>query len=1136
MTLVHRLSLRRIALCVSLAVAAPAFAQNTTSAIGGRVTSADGKPVAGASVSILHVESGSVSTVTTDAEGRYTARGLRAGGPYTVTISKDGQTDKRDGVVLALAETASVDGRLGAVAEKIVVTGSGVASDRFNNLAMGAGTSIGRQELDAFASIQRNLQDYARADPRLAQTDKERGEISAGGQNTRFNSVTIDGVTISDTFGLEANNLPTLKQPVSIDAIESVQVNLSNYDVTQKGYTGANINAATKSGTNKLKGSVYYVFRDDKWVGQRYVRTNDSYVDAPKFEETTVGATLGLPIIKDRLFLFANYEMLNSTRNAPAFGPLGSGSTNVGITPSLISSAQTLAQQRYNFNIGSSDIPSGTELEVKDALLKLDWNIAKGHRASFRYTKTEQQEPFFPNLSATALSLNSNWYTQKKEIETLVGQWFADWSPSFSTELKVSQRDYNSFPENNASSPQVLLQVTGALPAGTTGVPTGTRTLFFGTERSRHFNLLDTKTLDTYAAGNWLIGDHEVKFGGDYSKNEVYNAFLQDTKGNYTFSCVNSSSTYTYSFGAITCATATAAQVEAAILENFQRGRPSSFQVQVAAPGKTLGDAVAIWSLENLGLFAQDTWNVNKNLTVTYGARLDTPKIAEKPIANAAAAAPTVAGNPATGTRQSGGFGRDNTVTIDGQDLFQPRVGFNWTFDSKRPMQLRGGFGLFQGAAANVWLSNPFSNTGVATRIIGCGGAFGACPASGGIFSSDPNNQPTNFTGASPAANVDFISGALEQPSVWKANLAFETELPWWNIIASAEYLYTKTKTGIYYQHLNLGDPTRTGPDGRQLFYTAQGYNPACWSAGGVLSTTGATCTGARTRALSNPSFANVLLAEKTGGGGGDQITVALSRPLRHGYGWSLSYTRTSAKEVSPLTSSVANSNWISRSIFNPNEDVSANAAYLIRDRFNASLNFQRAFFGNYRTTIGLFYEGRRGKPYSWTFINDMNGDGVAGNDLMYIPSGPGSGQVVFLGDTATSRTNEDRFWSIVDSFDGLRDARGGVVKRNSEFAPWTNSIDARLSQEFPGFMKGNKATVSLDILNVGNLLNKKWGRINEIGFTSAGGFTRTFVNYAGIDSAGRYIYSLANLKDFTTRQERGESQWALQMTLRYEF
>ncbi|HYD80073.1 MAG TPA: TonB-dependent receptor [Paucimonas sp.] len=1139
--------LTELALSVALAFSvAPAFAQNTTSAIGGLVTSADGSPAAGAQVTIKHVESGSVSNVTTDATGRYTARGLRPGGPYTITVTKGGVTETHENVYLQLAETASLDAKLGAGQATATVTVTGrAASDRFNKSAMGAGTNIGRAELAALASIQRNLQDYARTDPRLSQTDKDRGEMSAAGQNFRYNSITIDGVAINDTFGLESNNLPTIKQPISIDAIQSVQVNVSNYDVTQKGYTGANINAVTKSGTNELHGSVYYVFRNDKLAGDRYNATTDTYSAPSPFKETTKGITLGGPIIKDKLFFFANYEEMTSapSRTAPTHGPVGSSLTNVAISQSAISSLQSLAQSRYGMNVGGSDVPDGSNTSVKDSLIKLDWNINDDHRANLRYTKTEQIEQIFPGFGNTSLSLNSYWYNQKKTIETTVAQWFGDWTENFSTEVKVSQRDYHSEPNNNSNLPAMALRFSGALPAGApSSLSTGNRFLNFGTERSRHFNVLDTKTLDAYFGANWAIGKHDVKFGADYTKNEIFNAFFQNTKGNYQFRCVDSSATWTYTFGPITCSSASAADHERAVLENFSRGRPAEYTLQAPNAGYTLNDAAAQYTQTGYGLFIQDAWAVTPALSILYGVRYDMTSVGSTPKANAAVAAPVVAGNVATNTRQTGGFGYDNTVTIDGKKLLQPRVGFNYKLDiSERPTQLRGGIGLFEGAAANVWLANPFQNNGLTMRIVSCGTpGFGACPGTDGLFSADPANQPTTLTGAPPAANVDLVSPNLGQPSVWKANLAFEHELPFLGLVFGMEYLNTKTRTGINYQHLNLGPSTRTGKDGRELFHSTQGYNSNCWSATGNASTSGA-CAGNSGRGLRNSSYNNVFLATKTEKGGGDVITMSLQRPLRGGWGASFAYTYTNATEVSPLTSSTAESNWLGRASFHPNEDVASKSSHLVKDRVSATFTWQKAFFSTYKTTFGMFYEGRSGRPYSWTYSNDLNGDGINGNDLMYIPSGFGSGEVVFRGDTATSRTNEERFWAIVNANPELSAAKGGVVKRNSGRSAWVNSFDMRLSQEIPSFFAGHKAVFSLDFLNVGNMINKRWGRISEMNFSGAspagGGQRRTFVAYSGLDAQGRYIYSMQDrVTEPEVKQNKGESQWAVQATVRYEF
>ena len=1141
-----QIRLTKLALALSIALsAAPTFAQNTTSAIGGRVAGADGKPVVGAQVSIQHVESGSVSNVATDADGRYVARGLRVGGPYTIIYTKDGISEKRENVFIELAETAAIDATLGQAMQTVTVTGSANRSERFNRTTMGAVTTIGATELATQSSLQRNLQDYARIDPRVSQNDKERGEMSVAGQNSRFNTVTVDGVAINDTFGLEPNGSPTARQAISIEAIQSVQVNVANYDVTQKGYTGGNINAVTKSGTNKLRGGVYYVYRDDRLSGDRYNVASGEYSDPPKSKETTKGVWASGPIVQDKLFLYALSEETKSTRSGPDFGYLGQGlGTTVGITQAEITAFTNLAKSQYGIDLGGT-VNGGGQLTSREQMLKADWNISDNHRANLRYQRTTQSEPIFPSFSATGISLNSFLYNQNKEIETLVAQVFSDWTPSFSTEFRASSRDYDSVPKNNARLPTLGFQLSGPLPDGSpSGTRTGSRFINAGTENSRQQNVLGTKTQDYYGGANWTVGDHEIKFGADYQKNKIYNAFLQNVYGNYTFACDNNFSYTSLSSGTtINCSTATLANIEAAVLENFRRGRPSSYTLQQANAGYTLDDAVAAFEMESTGLFLQDTWSVNKQLTLNYGFRVDQLGVNKSPIRNAAVAAPLVAGT--SRTRNTGGFGADNTVTPDGQKLFQPRFGFNYRFDTKRMMQLRGGAGLFQGAAAAVWLSNPYQNAGIATRTITCSGSGNTrCPNADGTFSANPDTQPS-VTGATPTSNVDLLDPGLRQPSNWKANLAFEMELPWYGLVAGAEALYIKTKDGIYYRNLNLGTPGAIGTDGRPLYYGLTGSGATangglasrCYTvANNTVSTTSGCTTTAR--AQNNAAFGNVLMASNTDKGESRLETVSLSYPMTRGLGWSVAATHTYATEVSNLSSSTSSSNYGARASFDPNEDVAANSSYLVKNRINANVSFEKAFFGAYKTRFGMFYEGRTGKPYSWTYKNDLNGDNVSGNDLMYIPSAFGSGEVIFAGDTATNHANEQRFWDVVNGNKALSNAKGGVVGRNSDFAPWTNSFDIKISQEIPGMFSRNKARISFDILNFGNLLNKKWGRINEVPFSSSGGYTRGFVDYAGLDAAtGKYVYNVrTQVDDYNVRQVKGESQWAAQVTVNYEF
>ncbi len=1063
-----RLSQLSLGLAIALA-AAPAFAQNTSAAVSGRIVSSDEQPVTGAQVTILHTPSGTVSNAVTGGDGRYSARGLRVGGPYTITIVKDGVTEVREGVYLQLAETTAVDATLGQDAattlETVEVTGVATGSDVFSTTNFGTGTNISSEDLSGLPSIQRDLQDYARLDPRLSQTDKDRGEISAGGQNSRYNSITVDSVSISDTFGLEANNLPTIRQPISIDAIAAVQVNIANYDTTQRGYTGANINAITKSGTNEFDGSVYGTYRTKDWVREE----DDRGVIFNRFEdEKMFGATFGGPIAKDKLFFFLNYEKTTLGGIAPdlASGPLGRGA----ITAQNIADVITEATRR-GFTPGDLT-SSAPETEVETALGRFDWNINDDHRLAFRFSRTEQTEAVLPGFGANFLSLSSYWYDQGKTIDNYVVELFSDWSDSFSTEARVSLREYASEPNIFARQPQVQVDF-------------GPANMRFGAEQFRHTNVLETDTLNAFFAGNLFLGEHEVKFGLDYEKNDIYNLFLESNFGTYRFSS----------------------------LTNFRNGIYRDYALRVSPTGNP-NDAAANFALENVGLFLQDTWAVNYNLTLTYGVRFDSPIMDD-----------AVPYNAAFNTA----FGMRNDETVDGANLIQPRFGFNYTLDSERPTQFRGGIGLFQGAAANVWLSNSYTNNGLTIAVFGCGTGFNASCTGAPPPSANPDAQP-RFGGA--RADVDLVEPGFEQPSVWKANLAFDHELPWAGLVLGAELLITDVKSGIYYEHLNLGRVIRPGVDGRNMYWAST--NPALYGLNtGFFGPT----TNARSGA--NAAFREVLVARNTDKGRGENFTVSLEKPFNpeNNWSWTVAYSFTDATEVNGLTSSRAISNWRSQAAFNVNENVDSQSAYVNRDRFLANVSYRMHFFGDYKTQVSMFYEGRAGKPYSWVFNNDMNGDGQAGNDLLYIPN-PDEVRFVTPADRAA-------FYDIL-ARNGLTGYQGSVVPRNSERAPWVNSFDVRISQELPGFAKGNKAEIWLDVLNIGNLLNKDWGLIDEVGFQSDGGQARSFVNFAGIDPVtGQYVYAMPRTSTgaiitseeaLLRRDNRGESRWAAQIGFRYSF
>ena len=1104
----RRLRMSKLSLgLVAALAAAPAFAQSTSAGVGGLVTDNGGQPVIGAEVTITHVESGTVSRATTDASGRYTARGLRVGGPYQVTITKSGAgTKTEDNVYLQLNQTSTVNAALTGdltTLEAVTAVGFTGGSEVFSATKMGSGTSVDQVTIQSLPSINGNIQDYMRLDPRVTVTDRASGSISAGGQNPRFNKVTIDGVSASDTFGLEGNNMPTQRQPVSMEAIEAIDINLSSYDVSIAGAAGANVNAVTKSGTNEFHGSVYGNYRDGEWFG-KHPLTNADFTEFT--EEKTYGFTLGGPIVKDKLFFFANYENYQRGKPSPDLANTPLMQATGDFDAADLAEVQRIARDVWGFEAGGTTGNGDTELE--EYALKLDWNISDAHRANLRYSKLEQARVRPEGSGAGILALSSSWYNHEKTVESYVGQLFSDWSDTFSTEFKVSYRDYSAVRVNPTTAPtiQIFFDNDGN-PAN--GHQNGD-SIRLGTERSSGGNTLLTETWNYYGAATWTVGDHDIKFGAEYSDNDIYNYFLQDAWGNYTF----------------------------AGLANFASGAYASYALQTET---SPGSIPAIYGNKNLGLFVQDTWYATPNLTLTLGLRADKPKASPSPTYNSCFDSAPVA--PGTGpvSCPNGGFGLDNSNTYSGDYVIQPRFGFNYTFDWERSAQLRGGIGLFQGDAPQVWVGNAYQSTGLNYISYSNITDWQNIP-----FSPDGLNQPVDELAARPGTanrNVNVIGQDFELPSVWKANLAFDVETPWYGVVASAELLLTQVKSGLFYRSLNVG-PGYLGPDGRVLY-----WNPSAraWDPNNLSGTARTNWLANNSRFQRNAYFGDVYQIENTNKGSGQQLTVSLSKPFssESDWSWSLGYTHTNAEEVAALTSSTAGSGYGSQLGFNINEPNATTARYEIKDRFSGALNWTHKFFGDYATQVGLFYEGRSGRPYSYIFNGDANGDSRTFNDLFYVPEGPGDvlfGTLSSTGVFVADPVMEARFWAWLDTQEGLSKHKGRYAPENGFRAGWVNTFDVRISQELPGFFKGHKSKIWLDIQNVGNLINKDWGHVLDYGFNA----NNAVATLRGVYN-GQYVYGYRSGTEFgqaaalgvpadADQQTNGISQWSLQVGLKYEF
>lgn len=1071
-----RLSKLSLALIAALA-AAPAFAQSTSAGIGGHVAGADGQPVAGAEVTITHVDSGTVSRALTDASGNYSARGLRVGGPYTVVINKAGAgTSSQDNVFLGLDQVTDVDALLGADVTTLqgVTVIAPLGSDVFQSDNKGLGTLVTQRQLQTTPQGNRSVDDIARLDPRIQVTDQGDGSISASGLPNRYNNIAVDGMSQGDPFGLNANGMPYQGSPISVDTIAQYNISTVNYDVASS-TVGADINAVTKSGTNKLHGSAYYAFRNaSSMVGKL---DGNAYTGYDR--DWTGGFTLGGPIIQDKLFFFlsAEHEVTTGIGADSANGldpALGNGpSTSSKISPGDLQRVIDIATQ-LGMQPGSAG-SNGVELKDRRYLLKLDWNINDAQRASFTYQRTKESQPIVQGNSSRSVGLNSYWYTKDSLTENSALQLFSDWTGDFSTEAKLSFQKFNQAAGAFANQPQVQVYL---------GNSSSFPSVFLGEDQFRHYNDIQTRKWSLFLAGTYYLGDHVIKGGIDYQRNDIYNLFGRTEFGAYTF------------YG----------------LDDFAAGDYNSYNLYQPAPGYTLDDVAAQWVYSQFSPFLQDTWQVNDKLSVTYGVRVDVPHADHKPLYNAA-------------FEQAFGFPNNNSLGSRNK-VVEPRFSFNYDFATPQRMQLRGGLGLFQTTPPTVWMTNPYQNNGLTVA------SYSSFDPATAPFSADPYNQNIPAGVGNVSGVVDTIAPDFKLPTVWKASLALDRELPW-GLVGSIEAQHIQAKDAIFYQAINIGEPTSDAngnpillPDGRLQYWKTAGQRGSFRDANYY-------------RNYAFDPYSTLLT--NTSKGASDSLTLALDKPFSDSWYGNLSATFAHATEVNPGNSSQASSGYKFVVRTNANDEYAGNTDRIISKSLKASLTWEHAFFSDYKTSVSAFYNGRTGLPYSWTFSGDANGDGISFQDPVYIPLA--NDPLVTYG--SASQTVIDQFQAFISSDDYLDSHRGQIAGRNTAHSPWVNQLDLGVQQELPGLFEGHKAVVRLDVYNFLNLLNSDWGVTRNVGQFN----TRTLAGYSGVTADGKYIYFLPTdqngnyapqqLQPYDSGRDnktRVVSRWSLLMTLRYQF
>ncbi|MBS0570445.1 MAG: TonB-dependent receptor [Proteobacteria bacterium] len=1060
-------------------------AQVTSSGMSGRVLDAQGNPVAGAKVRIVHVPSGTASTATTDANGRYVAQGLREGGPYHVEAKGAGIKEiDVDNVFLRLAEAATVNLTEAApkLLEGIVVTANAGTAAIFNSDNKGLGTNISGRALETAVSGNRSLDDIARLDPRITVTDQNDGSISVAGQNNRYNNISVDGLSVTDPFGLNANGLGFTGSPISPDTIAAYDISASDYD-TAHDTVGANINAVTKSGTNDFHGSVYYAFNNAKdMVGDRGGASYDGFD-----QNKTAGFTLGGPIVKDTLFFFVGYEDQKIT------GIKGVGTD--AVSSGLITQSQVDAVLSAASAIGmkpGSNVGGGVGLEDKRSLAKLDWNISDGQRASFTYQQTKEARPtpYGAYVRSNSVVTSSDWYNIANKTDNYSFQLFSDWTDNFSTELKIGYQKYANTNGATLNQPEVDVVVPGANPV----------TIYMGEDQYRHENSIGSKRFTGTFAGTYHAGDHDIRGGFDFLSNKVSDVFGRQLHGLYTFTDKNG---------------------DGSVLDELAAGNYATFSKTIIPNGVSLADIAGTWKYTQVSPFLQDTWQVTPNFSLVYGLRVDIPD---------ANHAPPVAIDPATGQsywQERFGYAPNGTLN-SGDKVIEPRVAFNYTFDSERKTQLRGGVGLFQTVPPYVWLTNPYLNNGVASLK-----NYSSTNPTTDPFSADPYNQPglqsanvqTGICTSKANCQIDTLAPGFKLPGALKFSLAFDRELPWWGLIGSAEYMFIQNQNAIVYLAPNIGKPNGTLPDGRFSYWK-------------TFPDSGTSTIGTGTNFGAYPEiyYRSTELAN-TNEGDTNSLTLSLTKPMQYGFSGVFSTTFTHSTEVNPGTSSQAWSNYNYLPRVNANDVAVAPSRFDIPVSIKAALNWEHIFFGNNRTTVSAYFNAHSGQPYSWIFGNDVNGDSLANTDLAYIPLK--DDPIVSYG--SATQAQIDAFQSFIDSDPYLRSHRGRIATRNSSHQPWVHQLDVGLQQELPGFFGKDHFIVRMDIFNFLNLLNKNWGNQEGLGFYA----TRRLANVSDVAN-GKYVYNLGTptapswqnfgVYDTYTNPARVISRWQILLTLKYAF
>ena len=1021
MKIVFRFVLSVIA---ALALAVPVGAQVTTGSMAGVVRNAKGEGVGGANVIAIHLPSGTTYEATTRDDGRFQINNMRVGEPYSVTVAFTGgggtafapETQENIGVILGVATDLVFNVKEIAVTETVTVTAQSDAV--FASNRTGAATAVTRQEIASLPTISNRLESFVRLTPAMG------GNMSFAGQDNRMNNITVDGSYFNNSFGL--GNQPgdrTNVAPISMDAIEQVQVNVAPFDVRSGNFVGAGVNTVTRSGTNQFRGSGFYQWRDEGLTG---TEAKNSTVNVGTFKFTNYGGWGAGPIVRNKLFFFGNAEKEKTEQPGTTYRANRGGEPAVGsvmrVNASDLDQLSAFLASRFNYDTGPYQdyqhfIPG------RRLLGKFDYNISNRNKLSFRYNQLDSETDVLVSNSAslgfgnrrdaTTRGLNfqgSNYQILENrksavaELNTVIGS-------TMSNSLILG---YNNSDESRSTRVGSFFPFVDILEQGNVYTSFGYEPFTPNNElRYNEFQLQNNFTR--------FATKHSITAGFSFERYNSENVFFPGAQSVYVYNSMQD------------------------FYDDVNRVRPvtlNRFQVRYNnIPGQE--KPIQPLKVTYTGAYVQDEWTVTDKMKVMAGVRMDVPIFGETGYRNVNADALTFRDENGQPVQY------DTAKLPDANILWSPRVGFNMDVSENRTTQLRGGTGIFTGKPLFVWISNQIGNTGVLTGFTENIGATNR------PFNPDPDAyKPTNVTGA-PATSYELAltDENFKFPQVWRSNFAVDQRLPW-GITGTAEFLYNRDVNGVYYINANLpaAQANFAGADARMR-----------WTTNRINNVTGNQVTNATVMKNQDVgrSWNTVFSANKN-------FTWGM---FKTGYNYG-----ESKNTVDP--GSIAFGSWSTNEQSNdPNNPGLAYADASPGHRFFLAGSYRREYFGFGATALSAYFESRTIGNSSYIFSGDMNGDGGTSNDLLYIHRD--TSEMNFQDIPGFTAAQQAAAW---DAFIGqdpyLSERRGQYAERGAVFLPMVRRLDMSVTQDLFTNIGGERHRFQfrVDFINFGNLLNKNWG------------------------------------------------------------